>query len=580
MRTSQFFFTTLKEAPADAEVVSQKLMLRAGFIKRVAAGIYTWMPLGLRVLRKVENIVREEMNEAGALELLMPAVQPFELWEESGRGPAYGPELLRFKDRHQRDFVIGPTHEEVITDAVRRDVKSYRQLPIHLYQIQSKFRDEIRPRFGVMRGREFLMKDGYSFHASFEDLQREYGNMYATYSRIFARLGLKFRAVAADTGAIGGTGSHEFHVLADSGEDAIAYCPQSDYAANVELAEALAPSSPRPPATRSMEKVATPGKTACAEVADFLNVGLAQIVKSIAVVSEQEDGGKTFALLLLRGDHELNEIKAGKLAGLDPLRFASEAEVEDYLGCKPGAIGPVMSQVSAGERSVRVIADRSVAVMSDFICGANEAGHHLCGVNFGRDLPEPEVADLRKVVAGDPSPDGKGQLNILRGIEVGHIFQLRQKYAAALNCAYLDEHGKSQIMEMGCYGIGVSRIVGAAIEQGFDERGIILPAAIAPFAVCIVPMGYHKSEAVRIEADRLYAALRAAGIDVVLDDRNERPGVMFADMELIGIPHRIVVGERGLKDGQLEYKGRQDAEATLLASGDILAFVREKLCAN
>ncbi|MCL2523166.1 MAG: proline--tRNA ligase [Betaproteobacteria bacterium] len=576
MRTSRFFFTTLKEAPADAEVVSQKLMLRAGYIKRAAAGIYTWMPLGLRVLRKVENIVREEMNRAGALELLMPAVQPFELWEESGRGPAYGPELLRFKDRHQRDFVIGPTHEEVITDVVRRDVKSYRQLPIHLYQIQSKFRDEIRPRFGVMRGREFLMKDGYSFHASFADLQREYDNMYATYSRIFTRLGLKFRAVAADTGAIGGTGSHEFHVLADSGEDAIAYCAQSAYAANVELAEALAPAAPRAAATTAMNKVATPGKTACAEVAEFLGVGLERIVKSIAVVTEPEDGGKTFALLLLRGDHELNEVKAGKLAALAPFRFASETEVEEHLGCKPGYIGPVLG----GGRNIRVIADRSVAAMSDFICGANEGGHHLFGVNFARDLPEPEVADLRQVVAGDPSPDGQGQLDILRGIEVGHIFQLRQKYAAALNCAYLDENGKSQIMEMGCYGIGVSRIVGAAIEQGNDERGIVLPAAIAPFDVCIVPMGYHKSDAVRAEADRLYETLAAAAIDAVLDDRNERPGVMFADMELIGIPHRIVIGERGLKDGQVEYKGRQDGEATMLAADDILAFIQKKLCAG
>ncbi|MDR0776149.1 MAG: proline--tRNA ligase [Azonexus sp.] len=576
MRTSQFFFSTLKEAPADAEVVSHKLMLRAGYIKRAAAGIYTWMPLGLRVLRKVENIVREEMNQAGAQELLMPAVQPFELWEESGRGPDYGPELLRFKDRHQRDFVIGPTHEEVVTDAVRRDVKSYRQLPIHLYQIQSKFRDEIRPRFGVMRGREFLMKDGYSFHASFEDLQREYANMYATYSRIFTRLGLKFRAVAADTGAIGGTGSHEFQVLADSGEDTIAYCPQSDYAANVELAEALAPAAPRPAATQAMEKVATPGKTVCADVAEFLGIGLERIVKSIAVVSEKEDGGKTFALLLLRGDHELNEIKASKLAVLAPFRFASEAEVEDYLGCKPGYIGPVI----ADKQNILIIADRSVAAMSDFACGANEAGQHLKGVNFGRDLPEPEVADLRQVVAGDPSPDGQGQLEILRGIEVGHIFQLRQKYAAALNCAFLDEQGKNQIMEMGCYGIGVSRIVGAAIEQGNDERGIVLPAAIAPFTVCIVPMGYHKSDAVKVEADQLYAAFRAAGIDVALDDRNERPGVMFADMELIGIPHRIVIGERGLKEGQIEYKGRQDAEATMVASNDILAFIQEKLCAG
>ncbi|WP_265946759.1 proline--tRNA ligase [Dechloromonas sp. A34] len=574
MRTSQFFFTTLKEAPADAEVISQKLMLRAGYIKRTAAGIYTWMPLGLRVLRKVESIVRDEMNNAGALELLMPAVQPAELWQESGRWEQYGPELLRFKDRHQREFVIGPTHEEVITDAVRRDVKSYRQLPIHLYQIQTKFRDEIRPRFGVMRGREFLMKDGYSFHASFEDLQREYGTMYATYSRIFTRLGLKFRAVAADTGSIGGTGSHEFHVLADSGEDDIAYCPDSDYAANVELAEAVAPSTPRAAAGGSLKKVATPGKTACADVADFLGINLDRIVKSIAVISEKEDGSTKFALLLLRGDHELNEIKASKIAALNPFRFATEAEVEEYLGCKPGYIGPV-----AISNKVAVFADRAVAAMGDFVCGANEPGFHLSGVNFGRDLPEPEVADLRNVVAGDPSPDGKGKLDILRGIEVGHIFQLRQKYAAALNCAYLDEKGKSQIMEMGCYGIGVSRIVGAAIEQGNDDKGIILPAAIAPFSVCIVPMGYHKSPAVKMAADQLYSELKASGIDALLDDRNERPGVMFADMELIGIPHRVVIGERGLNEGQVEYKARLDAEATMVAQGGILETLKRKLCA-
>lgn len=575
MRTSQFFFSTLKEAPADAEVISQKMMLRAGYIKRAAAGIYTWMPLGLRVLRKVENIVREEMNNAGALELLMPAVQPAELWQESGRWEQYGPELLRFKDRHQREFVIGPTHEEVITDVVRRDVKSYRQLPIHLYQIQSKFRDEIRPRFGVMRGREFLMKDGYSFHSSFDDLKREYGNMYETYSRIFTRLGLKFRAVAADTGSIGGTGSHEFHVLADSGEDDIAYCPNSDYAANIELAEALAPAASRGAATQPMEKIATPSKTACADVAEFLSVPLTRIVKSIAVFSEKDDGSTTFALLLLRGDHELNEIKASKLAAISPFRFASESEVEEYLGCKPGYIGPAM----VDRKKVAVFADRSVAAMSDFICGANEAGFHLTGVNFGRDLPEPEVADIRNVVAGDPSPDGQGTLEILRGIEVGHIFQLRQKYAAALNCAYLDENGKSQIMEMGCYGIGVSRIVGAAIEQGNDDKGIILPPAIAPFEVCLVPMGYHKSDAVKAAADQLYGELKAAGVDVVLDDRNERPGVMFADMELIGIPHRIVIGERGLKEGQLEYKGRRDAEACMIAQADAVNVLKEKLCA-
>ena len=576
MRTSQFFFTTLKEAPADAEVTSQKMMLRAGYIKRAAAGIYTWMPLGLRVLRKVENIVREEMNGAGALELLMPAVQPAELWQESGRWEQYGPELLRFKDRHQREFVIGPTHEEVITDVVRRDVKSYRQLPIHLYQIQTKFRDEIRPRFGVMRGREFLMKDGYSFHSSFDDLKREYGNMYATYSRIFTRLGLKFRAVAADTGSIGGTGSHEFHVLADSGEDDIAFCPDSDYAANIELAEALAPATPRAAATKTMEKLATPGKTACADVAAFLSTDLKNIVKSIAVISEHEGEKKSFALLLLRGDHELNEIKATKIAGLSAFRLASEGEVEEFLGCKPGYIGPV----AVDAEKVAIFADRTVAAMSDFVCGANEAGFHLSGVNFGRDLPEPAVADIRNVVVGDPSPDGKGTLEICRGIEVGHIFQLRQKYAAALNCAYLDESGKSQTMEMGCYGIGVSRIVGAAIEQGNDEKGIILPPAIAPFAVCIVPMGYHKSEAVKAAADQLYADLKKSGVDVLLDDRNERPGVMFADMELIGIPHRVVIGERGLNEGQLEYKGRLDTEVAMVAQGEIVSLLKGKLCAG
>jgi len=575
MRTSQFFFTTLKEAPTDAEVISQKMMLRAGYIKRAAAGIYTWMPLGLRVLRKVENIVRDEMNKAGALELLMPAVQPAELWQESGRWEQYGPELLRFKDRHQREFVIGPTHEEVITDVVRRDVKSYRQLPIHLYQIQTKFRDEIRPRFGVMRGREFLMKDGYSFHTSFDDLKREYGNMYDTYCRIFTRLGLKFRAVAADTGSIGGTGSHEFHVLADSGEDDIAFCPASDYAANVELAEALAPNTPRTSTGQTMKKTHTPGKMACADVAKFLNVSCDRIVKSIAVMSEKEDGNQTFALLLIRGDHELNEIKASKITAINPFRFATEEEVIAHMGCKPGFIGPI----AVDSEKVRIFADRSVAVMSDFICGANEAGYHMTGANFGRDLPEPDVFDLRNVVAGDPSPDGQGQLEILRGIEVGHIFQLRQKYAQALGCAYLDENGKSQIMEMGCYGIGVSRIVGSAIEQGNDDKGIVLPSAIAPFEVCVVPMGYHKSDAVKAAADQLYAELRAAGVDVVLDDRNERPGVMFADMELIGIPHRVVIGERGLEEGQFEYKGRRDAEAVMVAQEAVLALLQGKLCA-
>ena len=574
MRTSNYFISTLKEAPSDAEIVSHKLMMRAGLIKRLAGGIYTWMPLGLRVLRKVENIVREEMDRAGAIELSMPAVQPAELWQESGRWEKYGPELLRLKDRHQRDFVIGPTHEEVITDVVRKEVKSYRQLPVHFYQVQMKFRDEIRPRFGVMRGREFLMKDGYSFHTSYDDLQREYRNMFDTYSRIFTRLGLKFRAVAADTGSIGGTGSHEFHVLADSGEDAIAYCPDSDYAANVELAEALAPAAPRAAATVAMTKVATPEKTRCEDVAEFLGTALTQTVKAIAIMRTPDgEAAAQFALILLRGDHDLNEIKTQKIVG--DFRFARDDEIVAALGCQPGYLGPV------GIGEIPVFADRTVAAMSDFICGANEAGFHLTGVNFGRDLPEPlTVADFRNVLAGDPSPDGKGTLELCRGIEVGHIFQLRKKYAEALKCCFLDVNGQSQVMEMGCYGIGVSRIVGAAIEQCHDERGIIFPRAIAPFEVCIVPMGYAKSEAVKAAADKLYADLKARGIDVLLDDRNERPGVMFADMELIGVPHRIVVGERGLAEGKLEYKGRTDAEAEMVPLDAISAFVEARLCAS
>ena len=573
MRTSSYFISTLKEAPLDAEIVSHQLMLRAGLIKRLAGGIYTWMPLGLRVLRKVENIVREEMNRAGAIELFMPAVQPAELWQESGRWEEFGPELLRLKDRHQRDFVIGPTHEEVITDIVRREIKSYRQLPVHFYHVQTKFRDEIRPRFGVMRGREFLMKDGYSFHTGFEDLQREYRNMFDTYSRIFTRMGLEFRAVAADPGAIGGSGSHEFHVLADSGEDAIAYCPTSNYAANVELAEALAPSAPRAAPTEELAKVPTPGKKRCEDVAEFLGLALEQTVKVIAVM--RVPGGEAtarFALILLRGDHELNELKTQKTLG--NFRFARDDEIFAALGGEPGYLGPV------GVGGISVFADRTVAIMSDFVCGANETGYHLRGVNFGRDLPEPEmVADLRKVVAGDLSPDGKGNLEICRGIEVGHIFQLRKKYSEALKCGFLDVNGRSQIMEMGCYGIGVSRIVGAAIEQCHDERGIVFPRAIAPFEVCIVPMGYARSEAVRTSANALYVRLSAAGIDVLLDDRDERPGVMFAEMELIGIPHRIVVGERGLNEGQLEYKGRSDAQAEMVPIEAIDEFLQARLCA-
>ena len=571
MRTSQFFISTLKEAPSDAEIVSHKLMLRAGLVKRLAGGIYTWMPLGLRVLRKVENIVRQEMDRAGGIELSMPAVQPAELWQESGRWEKYGPELLRLKDRHQRDFVIGPTHEEVITDVVRKEVKSYRQLPLHFYQIQMKFRDEIRPRFGVMRGREFLMKDGYSFHASFEDLKREYLNMFNTYTSIFNRLGLKFRAVSADTGSIGGTGSHEYHVLADSGEDALAYCPNSGYAANVELAEALPPVDQRGPASAPMEKIATPGRIKCADVAAFVGVDVTKMVKAIAIIRLAESDADQFALILLRGDHDLNEIKAEKVVG--EFRFARDEEIVAALGCKPGYIGPV----NIGD--IPVFADRSVVVMHDFVCGANEFDFHLTGVNFGRDVPEPSVvADLRNVVPGDPSPDGKGKLELCRGIEVGHIFQLRTKYAEALKCSFLDESGQSQIMEMGCYGIGVSRIVGAAIEQCHDDRGIVFPASIAPFEVCIVPMGYAKSAAVKEAADKLYAELKNAGVDVLLDDRNERPGVMFAEMELIGIPHRVVIGERGLAENKFEYKGRTDAEAQLIPVGDIDAFLKARLC--
>ncbi|HEX9674038.1 MAG TPA: proline--tRNA ligase [Burkholderiales bacterium] len=571
MRVSQFLLSTHRETPAEAEVVSHRLMLRAGLIRQLARGIYTWMPLGLRVLRKVERIVREEMNAAGAIELEMPAVQPAELWQESGRWDEFGPELLRLKDRHQRDFCIGPTHEEVVSDIVRQEVKSYRQLPLNLYQIQTKFRDEIRPRFGVMRGREFTMKDGYSFHADHADLQREYQNMYDTYRRIFGRLGLKFRAVAADTGAIGGTGSHEFHVLAESGEDAIAFSPQSDYAANVELAEAVAPATPRPPAAEQLLKVPTPGKTRCEDVAALLGLPLARTVKAIAVMH-----GEAFNLLLIRGDHELNEIKAQKLPGLDPFRFATEAEIERHLGCKPGYIGPI-----GIDPGIRVIADRSVAVMADFVCGANAEGHHLRGVNFGRDSPEPAlVADIRKVVPGDPSPDGRGALEIVRGIEVGHIFQLRTRYSEKMRATFLDEGGKSRCFEMGCYGIGVTRIVGAAIEQNHDDRGIIWPDPIAPFRLAIVPLGYRRSDAVRRAADELYAALLGAGLDVLLDDRDERPGVLLADAELVGIPHRVVIGERGLKDGKIEYQGRRETSPTPIPMADAAGFLKDKLCAG
>jgi len=566
MKTSKFFVATLKEVPSDAEVVSHRLMLRAGIIRRLSAGIYTWLPLGMRVVRKVENIVREEMNRAGALELVMPVVQPAELWQESGRWQAYGPELLRFKDRHERDFVLQPTSEEVITELARAELRSYRRLPVHFYQIQTKFRDERRPRFGIMRGREFVMKDGYSFHADYEDLQREYRNMHDTYTRIFTRLGLKFRDVAADTGAIGGTGSHEFHVLADSGEDAIAFCPQSDYAANVELAEGLAP-APRNSPAESMKKVATPGKATCEDVAALLKLPLQKTAKSVALMHDGQ-----LHLLLVRGDHALNEIKASKVVGA--FRFASEKEIVSALGCKPGYIGPV------GVKGVKIVADRTVAAMSDFVCGANEEGFHLTGVNWGRDLPEPQVADIRNVVAGDPSPDGKGTLEIARGIEVGHIFQLRTKYSEAMKAGFLDEQGQTKPFEMGCYGIGVTRIVAAAIEQNHDARGIIFPAPIAPFEVCLVPIGYYKSAPVREAADLLLAQLREAGIDVLMDDRDERPGVLFADMELIGIPHRVVLSERGLAAGNAEYKGRRDDKPQDLPLGGLVQFLKERLAAR
>ncbi|MBS1217624.1 MAG: proline--tRNA ligase [Proteobacteria bacterium] len=568
MRVSQFFISTLKEAPAEAEVISHKLMLRAGLIKRLTSGVYTWMPLGLRVLRKVENVIREEMNRGGAIELLMPAVQPAELWHESTRWEQYGPELLRIKDRHQRDFCFGPTHEEVVSDVVRREIKSYRQLPLNFYQIQTKFRDEIRPRFGVMRGREFVMKDAYSFHADYADLVREYHNMHDTYSRIFTRLGLKFRAVAADTGSIGGTGSHEFHVLADSGEDAIAYCPHSDYAANVELAEAVAPAARRPAPAQPLEKVHTPAIRSIPELCAFLNLPPERTVKAVVVDGVDERP----VLLLVRGDHELNLVKAGKLAQVkQPVAFSSAAAIRGAFGADPGSLGPV------GFKGT-VVSDRAVAVMADFVVGANANDHHYTGANSGRDFAEPVVADIRNVVSGDPSPDGKGTLEICRGIEVGHIFQLRTKYSQALKLGFLDETGKTQIMEMGCYGIGVTRIVAAAIEQNHDQRGIIFPRTIAPFDVAVVPIGYHKSPQVKEAADRLYDELAAGGIDVLLDNRDERPGAMFADIDLIGVPHRVVISERSLKEGQIEYKGRRDAQPRNLPLTQAIISIKSIIC--
>jgi prolyl-tRNA synthetase len=575
MRATRFFISTTKEAPSEAELVSHKLMLRAGLIKRLGSGLYTWMPLGLRVLRRVEAIVREEMNRAGAIELLMPAVQPAELWEETGRWAVFGPQMLKIKDRHQRDFCFGPTHEEVITDVARREIKSYRQLPVNFYQIQMKFRDEIRPRFGVMRAREFLMKDAYSFHAGKDSLAATYQTMYDAYGRIFSRLGLTFRAVAADTGAIGGSASHEFHVLADSGEDLIAYCPDSDYAANVELAAALAPATLREAPQETLREVDTPKQTTCEDVAALLDIPLARTVKLIAGMVN-DSAGEQMVVLLLRGDHMLNEVKLGKLPGMTDFRLANEAEIRVAFDCPPGFLGPV----GIDRAKIKVIADRTVAAMSDFVCGANKPKYHLAGVNFGRDLQEPDVvADIRNVTSGDPSPDGQGTLQLCRGIEVGHVFQLGSKYSQAMNATFLDETGQSLAMEMGCYGIGVSRIVAAAIEQNHDDRGIIWPETMAPFLLVVVAIGYGKSEAVRHAADTLYAELSSAGVDVLLDDRDERPGVMFADAELVGIPHRVTVGERGLADGMIEYQPRratpgQGGEAQKIALADATKFLK------
>ena len=581
MKASQFFISTLKEAPADAEVLSHQLMLRAGFIKRLSAGIYTYMPMGLRVIRKVEAIVREEMNRAGGIELLMPVVQPAELWQESGRFQKYGPELMRVKDRHDRDFVIQPTSEEVITDIARQELRSYRQLPRNFYHIQTKFRDERRPRFGVMRGREFTMKDAYSFDRDLDGARASYDRMHEAYMRIFERMGLVFRAVAADNGTIGGIRSHEFQVIADTGEDAIVYSPGSDYAANIEMAEAVAPAGSRREAAAPLVKVPTPGRSTCADVAALLGMPLTSTVKSLVLATDAPASSgaattTTLWLLLVRGDHELNEIKAGKLPGFEAgFRFATAAEIDAGFGSPPGYLGPIGM---AG--SVKLVVDRTVAAMSDFICGANEVDAHYTGVNWGRDLPEPSVvADIRNVVAGDPSPDGSGPLAIQRGIEVGHVFLLGSYYSQSMDATYLDEGGKSQLLQMGCYGIGITRIVGAAVEQNNDGRGMIWPQAIAPFEVVICPIGYDRSPAVREAADALHESLVAAGIDAMLDDRGERPGAMFADWELIGVPHRVVLSDRGLAAGTIEYQGRRDAVAATVPHAEALPFVKGKLAA-
>jgi prolyl-tRNA synthetase len=570
MRTSQFPLHTVKETPADAETASHKLMLRAGLIRKLAAGLYTWLPLGLRVLRKVETIVREEMDRAGALEVLMPTIQPAELWQESGRWEQYGPELLRLHDRHQREFCYGPTHEEIITELARNELRSYKQLPINFYQIQTKFRDEIRPRFGVMRAREFLMKDAYSFHLDQDSLQQTYEVMHAAYSRIFSRCGLDFRPVAADTGSIGGSGSHEFHVLADSGEDAIAFSTGSDYAANVELAEAVAPAGERPAPSVEMSLVDTPDARTIQELVEQFDQPVEKTVKTLVVKASEEIDAELVALLV-RGDHELNEIKADKLPQVaSPLQFAEEAEIRAAVGAGPGSLGPV-------DLPIPCIVDRTVAKLADFSAGANRDGKHYFGINWGRDLPEPvEIADLRNVREGDPSPDGKGTLTIARGIEVGHIFQLGRKYSDAMNASVLDENGKAVVMTMGCYGIGVTRVVAAAIEQHHDDRGITWPTALAPFQVVLCPMKMDKSQRVREVVEQLYAELQASGIEVLLDDRNVRPGFMFADMELIGIPHRIVVGEKSLDEGKVEYRGRKETENSFIPLEDIVEFIASR----
>jgi prolyl-tRNA synthetase len=578
MKASRFFISTLKEAPADAEVASHKLMMRAGMIKKLGAGIYSYMPMGLRVIRKVEAIVREEMNRAGAVELAMPVVQPAELWQETGRFGKMGPELLRIRDRHERDYVVQPTSEEVVTDIARQEIRSYKQLPRNFYQIQTKFRDERRPRFGLMRGREFIMKDAYSFDRDPGTAKASYQVMAKAYRAIFDRFGLTYRAVAADSGAIGGDLSEEFQVIAATGEDAIVYCPQSDYAANMEKAEALAPAGSRPPAMHAMAKTPTPGKSTCADVAALLGVSIKTTVKSLVLATDEKNQAgeivkTTVWLLLLRGDHDMNEVKAGKVPGLADFRFATVPEIIDHFGCKPGYLGPLNLQ-----KPVTLVVDREVAVMADWICGANEPDFHVTGVNWGRDLPEPAVvADIRNVVEGDASPDGKGQLAIERGIEVGHVFYLGTKYSQAMNATFLDENGKPQFMEMGCYGIGITRLPAAAIEQNHDDKGIIWPDAIAPFTVVLCPISPDRFPEVKAASDKLYDELLAAGVDVILDDRGERPGAMFADWELIGVPHRVTIGDRALKEGQVEYQHRRDAAATKVGVADIAALIRSKL---